>query len=61
MKIDARVSRLEAMIPAVVGTAHRIIQHLGMSRDDALLAYGPDRIGLSDTIIIRRVVAAPEN
>lgn len=36
---------------------HRIIQRIGQSEDEALDAYGRDKIGAGDQIIVRRIVA----
>ena len=51
-----RLAALEAVKAAASGVWHRIVQEVGQTRDEALDAYGRDRIGAGENLIIRRIV-----
>jgi hypothetical protein len=56
MRLTNRIERLEALNPPA-GNCHRIIQHLGMTEDEAIAAYGRDSIAPDDTILLTVIVA----
>lgn len=55
--IRKRLAALEAVKDTGWGVVHRIIERIGQSEDEALDAYGGDKIGADDQIIVRRIVA----
>ena len=56
-RLGSRVADLEARQEKPFGAVHRLIQHEGQSRDEAIDAYGRERIGSDDLLIIRRIVS----
>ena len=50
---EAALARRDAAKPR---TWHRIVQQVGQSEDEAIDAYGRDRIGPDDGIILREMV-----
>ena len=54
--IGKRIGMLEARRPATTIAWHRIIQQPGQTLDAALEAYGRDRIGDADRLIVRRII-----
>lgn len=55
--IRKRLAALEAVRKSGWAKVHRVIQAIGQSEDEALDAYGRDRVGADDQIIVRRIVA----
>lgn len=51
-----RLEALETRTKAATGVWHRIIQEAGQTQDQALDAYGRDKIGPDDNVIIRRII-----
>lgn len=51
-----RVEVLEAKQPKAAGRWHRVLQDVGQSEDDAINAYGPERIGIGDSLLLRVIV-----
>ena len=57
-----RLSAVTAAVAEEAATAapprrwHRIVQEIGQTHDEALDAYGRDRIGPDDGIIVREIV-----
>lgn len=58
--IKRRLAELEARKPAVTSSCHRMIVQLGSSVEDAINAYGRERIGPADRLIVRTIVDAPD-
>ena len=61
MSLEIRVSDLEATAaaedPCIANPWHRVIVREGQSLADAVRAYGIERIGEHDNLIIRRLVS----
>lgn len=60
--LEARIERLEAECPVVIGRAHRIIQQEGETADIARTRYEQEagiEIAPEDLVILRVIVAAP--
>ena len=61
MKMASRVEALESRTSDLVHReVHFIVQDAGQSRDDALDAYGREKIGLDDDLVIFRVKGSLE-
>ena len=56
MKLANRLTALEARTPTI-GQVHRIIVGIGETRDEVLDAYGRDKIGPHDRLIVRNIIA----
>ena len=59
MNIAKRVNALESRAHSGGYEYHRVIQHDGQSRDEALDAYGRDRLGPDGFAVLRVIVFAP--
>ena len=61
MSLEKRVSALEAAAgagdPSCERPWHRVIVHEGQSLADAIRAYGIDRIGEHDNLLVNRIVS----
>ena len=57
-RLTTRVEDLERRAPDAIRRVHRVIQDIGMSRDEALDAYGREKIGKNDGVILRVIVDA---
>lgn len=51
-----RIEFLEARQPKAIGRWHRVIQDVGQSEGQAIDAYGADRIGPNDCVMLRVIV-----
>ena len=58
-RMRTRVERLEAARPGQVVKWHRVIARDEQSDEQALDAYGRERIGAGDHVVLRRIVAGP--
>ena len=56
MNIAKRVGALEGKACGGGFECHRVIQRAGQTRDEALNAYGRDRIGPDDVAVLRVIV-----
>ncbi|MBA4092060.1 MAG: hypothetical protein C0494_15920 [Sphingobium sp.] len=54
--IGKRIEALEALRSAGAVVWHRVIQQSGQTLDEALDAYGRDRIAPDDRLIVRKIV-----
>ncbi|NML88800.1 hypothetical protein HHL26_06925 [Sphingobium sp. TB-6] len=54
--IKRRLAALEMASPHGPAIWRRIIQHSDQTEDEAIAAYGRDRIAPSDRLIIRKIV-----
>ena len=54
MTISKRITNLESRNPEAPGRTHRIVQHPGQSRDDAL-RHHLDHIAPGDRVIVRTI------
>jgi hypothetical protein len=57
MQLRKRVEGLEARTKPLFERVHRIIQHVGETRDQALDAYGRHLIGENDLLIVNVIVS----
>lgn len=55
-KLEGRVKALENRGGSAFYPYHRIVQGVGQTQDEALEAYGRDKIGPNDNLVIRRLV-----
>lgn len=55
-RLEARLKALEALHPPARGRWHRIIRQADQTQEEAIAAYGREKIGPDDHLIVRRVV-----
>ncbi len=60
MTIKRRLKELEARLGPPLGPVHRVVVSIGQTQDEALHAYGRDRIAPRDRIILRTIVQPGE-
>jgi hypothetical protein len=56
MNINRRIAALEASAPVASGIFHRTRQIAGETLEDAVTAYGREKIGPTDRLIVRQII-----